>query len=115
AFVAAREQRCSDTAERRSRRKKERLAGNFFFWLLDVGDDLLRRLIDTAAQSGQRQRCAHQFQERPALKRVVPLFGLLRKLALDQFAELRGVDQLFQTAPVFVRTTCGSGWLIARS
>ena len=99
-FIAARQQRRRDAAQRKRRGEIETFAGNLFFRLLDVRNDLLGRLNHAAAQTGQRQRRAHQFQKRAALDGIVPLFGLLRELALDEFFEDRRVGEFFKAAPV---------------
>src|SRR6266849_2168181 len=118
-FVAAREQRRRNATERKRRGEPKTFTGCFFFGLFDVRNNFLRRLNHAAAQAGERQRRAHQLQKRAALDGIVPLFGLLRKFALDEFFEHRRVGEFFKTAPVSlagpseVSTTCGSGWLIA--
>src|SRR5262249_7809775 len=66
---------------------------------------LLRRLKDATTQAGESQRRAHQFDERAALDRVMPLLRLLRKLARDKLTKLRRISQFFKTAPVFLPAT----------
>src|SRR6185503_21237695 len=77
-------------------------AGNVSFRLIDVGNDLLRRLKYTAAQTCKRERGAHQLHESPALDWIVPAFRLLRKLTRDEFPKLRRVSQFVETAPILL-------------
>src|SRR6266550_2140684 len=108
AFVAARQQGRGNSTQRRSRREKQSFAGHFFFRLLDVRNNFFGRLKRTATETRERQRGAHQLQECAAFKRIVPLFGSLRKLTRDKFAKLRRVGKLLKRAPIlfgFVTTS----------
>ena len=80
AFVAAHENRCRRAKKRRSRRKEKRFARNVLFRLIDVRNNLLRRLKNATTQTRERERRAHHLDERAALDRIVPFFRLLRKL-----------------------------------
>src|SRR5215510_10197018 len=102
AFVTPHEDRRRCAKQRRRRRVEKRLAGNVFFRLFDVGNDLLRWLKNAPAQPRQRQRRAHQLHERAALDRVVPPFSLLRKLTLNKLTKQRRVSQFVEAAPVFL-------------
>ena len=86
------------------------LARSFFFRLMDVRDDFLRRLNHAAAQARERQRRAHQFQKRSSFDRVIPLFGLLGKFATHKFFEDGRIGELFQIAPIL----CAESRLSAR-
>ena len=88
------------TAQGNGAREKERTAGDEFLRLPDVRNDRFRRLFDTRAHAGQRQRRAHQFEEIPAAFRIVPLGGLFRKLPVQVFAELRRISQLAEAPPI---------------
>ena len=57
------------------------------------------------AQSGERQRGAHEFQEATSVDVVVPFGGLTRKLPVKKFLELLGSRHFFQTSPVFATLT----------
>src|SRR5260370_16043203 len=85
AFVAAREERRRDAAERKCGGEPKTFAGSFFFGLFDVRNDFLRRLNHASTQAGEGQRRAHQLQKRATLYWIVPLFGSLWEFALDEF------------------------------
>src|SRR5437868_8390237 len=99
AFVAPDKKRRCYSAERHRRCEEERLAGNNLFGLIDVRDNLFRRLIDAGTKTCESERCSHQFQERSSADIVMPFFGVLRVLALYELSKLRRVGQLFQIAP----------------
>ena len=92
------------TADRHRRGKKERLARYHFLRLPHVRHNLFvrrrRRRTQAAAQAGQSQRSAHDLQKFPTIERVQPDGSVPRKLSLQEFFEIFGVGQFFQTAPV---------------
>jgi hypothetical protein len=100
AHVAFDQDGLRDAAERDCAREEQRAAGDDVLGLADVGDDRLERLPGAGAHAGQRERCAHQLEELAPALRVVPLRGLLGELAVQVFAELGGVGQFAETAPV---------------
>src|SRR5215510_5267119 len=102
AFVTPHEDRRCDPKQMRGSRIEKRFAGNVFFRLFDVGNDLLRRLKNATTQTSQRQRRAHQLHERAALDWVVPSLSLLRKLTLYKLTKQRRVSQFVEAAPVFL-------------
>src|SRR5688572_9781765 len=101
-LVIADQDRRSNSKKRDRSRKEQRLTRNMIFRLIDVRNDLLRRLKNTAAHARKRKRRAHQLDERAALERIVPTLRLLRKLTRDEFTKLRRVSQLFKTAPILL-------------
>src|SRR5205809_630516 len=101
-FIAARQKRSCHSTNGKSSSKEECLTGNNLLGLFDVRDNLFWSLINAPAESGQRQRCAHQFQEGSTLERVIPILRLLWVFSLDQFAESRTVSQFFKAAPIFL-------------
>src|SRR5437867_1000419 len=102
AFVAAREERRRDAAERKRGREPKTTSRSFFLGLFDVRNDFLRRLNHATTQARQRQRRAHQLQERATLDGIVPLFGSLWEFALDKFFKDRRVGEFFEAAPVLL-------------
>jgi len=52
------------------------------------------------ADAGERERRAHELQEVPAPFRIVPFGGLLRKLPVKVLAEVGGIGQFAETAPI---------------
>ena len=98
--VAFDQHRLGDAGERDRAREEQRSAGNEILRLPDVGNDLFRRLLGARADARERERRAHQLQELPASLRVIPLGGLLGKLAVQILAELERVGQFAEAAPV---------------
>src|SRR6185503_4933690 len=88
AFVAPHEDRCRYTEKRHRRRIKQRFPRHVFFRLRDERNDLFRRLKNATAHSRERERCAHQLDERATLERIIPTFRLLRKLTRNEFTKL---------------------------
>src|SRR5437868_12940637 len=101
-FIASNENRDGCTQQWRRSGKEERLSWNLIFRLLDVRNDLLCWLKDATTQASQRERSAHQLDERATLDRIVPTFGLLRKLTRYEFAKHRRVSQFLETAPILL-------------
>src|SRR6185369_6025434 len=54
-LVAAHENRRRSAKQRRGSREEKRFTGQVFLGLFDVGNDLFRRLINAAAQTGERE------------------------------------------------------------
>ena len=79
ALVALDEQPGGDAAERHRGRVEERLAGDELFGLSDVGDDLSGGCRVQARDARERERRAHQLQERAALDRIGDRFDLRRE------------------------------------
>jgi hypothetical protein len=105
--VALGEHRLEIAEHRHRRGEEQRPAGEDLLRLLDVGDDLLERLLGAGGEAGERQRGARELQEvaaREALAcRVVALGGPLGRmaweLALQHLFELRRRGKLFEAAP----------------
>ena len=102
ALVAPHEQRRRDPAQRICCRKEQTFPGNFFFGLFDVRNNFLGRLNHATAQTCERERCAHQFQERASLDRVVPFFGSVRKFAAHELFEDWRVGKFVEMTPIFL-------------
>jgi hypothetical protein len=85
---------------RHGRRKKKRLAGDFFLGLSNVGNDLLVRLARAGADAREREGRPHQLQETAASDGIEPLGGILWKFAVKEFLELGCLGERFETAPV---------------
>ena len=79
-FVAFDQQSDRHAAKGHCRCVEERPARYEIFRLPHVGDDRLGRLACARRQACQRQRGAHQLQERPALDRVADGLDLRREL-----------------------------------
>ncbi len=56
----------------------------------------------TTGHARQRQRSSHQFQEIPAVHRIVPFRCLSREFAVQQSVKMRIFRQLFQRPPIFL-------------
>ena len=103
AFVALDDEPGGDAAERHRRREEERTAGDFLFRLADVRNDQFIRLRGARrVDAGERQRRAHQLQERAAADRVDPLGGVFRKFAVEVLLKLGRLGELFEAAPVLL-------------
>src|SRR5712692_4828892 len=87
-FVTFNHQSSSKTIERHRSSKEHGLAGNEFFWLARVGRDVLRGLTSAGGKSGERERRAHQFEKLASANGIIPLGGVLGKLAMKQFLKL---------------------------
>ena len=99
-LVTFHKHRRGDAGKRDRGREEQRPARNQVLRLPDVGNDLFGRLLRAGADAGQRQRRAHQLQELAAPLGIVPLRRLLGELAVQILAELLGVRQLAEAAPV---------------
>ena len=90
------------TPPRRERgRKEQSFTRNEFFRLANVRNNLLRRLDDATTQAGERERRAHDLQERSALDRVIPFVGGVRELASHELFDDWRIREIFERAPVF--------------
>jgi hypothetical protein len=70
AFVTLDQQSRRDAAERHRRGEEQRFAGNEVFGLADVRNDLLQRLSRARRDARERQRGAHQLEERAPRHRI---------------------------------------------
>jgi hypothetical protein len=77
----------------------KRLAGDEFFWLVDVRDDLFWRLTGASGQARERKRGAGKLKESASIDALRPDGSLLGKLPMKDFVEVGIVLQLFETAP----------------
>ncbi len=100
AHVALDQHRPRDASERDGAREKQGPAGHQIFRLSDVRNDLLWRLRRAGADTGERERGAHQLEEVAPSLRVVPFRRLLREFTVQVVAEVRSVGQLAQAPPV---------------
>ena len=100
-FVAAHEQRRRNTAQGEGCRKEQPFPRDEFFRLADVRNNVFGRLNDATTQARERQRRAHDLQERSAFDRVIPFVGGVRKLATHELFDDRRVGEIFERAPVF--------------
>ncbi len=98
--VALDQDRHGHTADRNRAGKVERPPGHQFFRLAHVGHELFGRLLRAGTDPGKRQGSAHELEEVPPARRVVPLGRLLWELAVQVLAELLGVGELAEAAPV---------------
>src|SRR5687767_14278119 len=80
-FIASRQQWCGHTAQTEGRGKEERFSWISVFGLRNRRDNFFRWLKHATGKTGQRERRAHQFQERSAFNWIVPTLGVLRVLA----------------------------------
>ncbi len=95
------EQTDGRSCKRHGRRKKEGLACHNVARRMDVRNDLRQRgrFDRTAAETGQRERRAHQRQEVSAAERIGPDIGLLRKFQPHQLLKSLGIRQFVERAP----------------
>ncbi len=77
----------------------QRLARYEDLGLVDVGNDLLRRLLGAGRQAAERERGARQLEEAPAVDAFGPGGRLARELAVNQLFELRRARDLLEAAP----------------
>src|SRR5262249_26136282 len=84
-----------DTTDRITGRKKQRHTGQHTFGLRNIRDDLLGRLDNASAQSGESKRSSHHLDELASAKGIVPSFGVVGIFALYEFFKFRGVDKFF--------------------
>src|SRR5690606_35565933 len=94
------QQRHADAALRHGRREVEGPARHEVFGLPHVGDEQFLGLARTGADAGQGERGAHQLEEISPARRVGELGGLCGKLPFDVLAEVRGVGQFLEAAPI---------------
>ena len=87
--------------------EKQGTAGDDVLGLLDVGNNLFGRLFGARADSGERERRAHQLQELTPAFRVVPLRGLLGEFPVQVLAELERIGQFAEAAPVHAAFDAG--------
>ena len=99
-LVGLHQQRHRAGNKRMRRGKVHRLAENQIFRRFDVGIDRLIGLLGAAGQSGQRRRCAHEFEEAAPRNLIAPPMRRAGKLLLDSSLKLRRVGQLVHRAPV---------------
>ena len=90
----------SDSPDRHRGRKKQRSAGDNFFRLTDIRDDVRFGLTGAGADASERQRGTHELQELASARRIGELRGLGGKLPLHVFPEGGRIGQLFEAAPV---------------
>src|SRR5262245_17630561 len=101
-FVALDDKPSGKTGDRHCRGEIRRLPWDQFFGLAYIRRDILRRLSRARGQSRERQRCPNQLKKSAALNGIIPLAGVLRKLAVKQLFELRGFGELFEATPVLL-------------
>ena len=89
ALVAFDEQPGRDAAERHRGREEERPAGDDLLGLPDVRDDLFGRLARARGDAGERERRAHQLQERSPRDRIGDRFDLRGELVVAAARETR--------------------------
>ena len=88
------------THERHRRRIIRSDAGHVTFGLINVGNDFLVGLKRAPAQTGERQRCAHQFEKIAARQRR-PIFGRLAgELAAQHLVEAGLLREFVERAPI---------------
>src|SRR5262245_8265868 len=111
--VALDEQAGTDAAEWPCGSKVQRLPGHDLLGLPDVGENFLGWLAGAGAESGERERRAHQLQELAAPERIEHRC-LARELALQELAEPVAVGELLEAAPIVtaagLRQTRADGW-----
>src|SRR5438477_12273830 len=98
-FVRLDEDTACVAAENDRRGEEHRIAGNQILRLLDVRDDLLRRLT-ASRQSRGGDRGSHQLDEVAAIDAVPECHRLTRELFLEELVERLGARELLETAPV---------------
>ena len=103
ALVALDEQAGGHAAERHRGGEEERPAENDFFGLAHVGHDLFRRLPRARGEAAERERRAHQFQERPARHRIGDRLDLRRELVVQEFLKRRIVGLFLERSPPLLR------------
>ena len=79
--MAFRQDPVSDATEGQGSGKKQRFAGHNLLWGPDIRHDVLLGLARTGAQTRQHQRGSHELHKSAATDGVVPVRGLVWKLA----------------------------------
>jgi hypothetical protein len=81
-------------------REVERLAGNQVLGRLHVRDDRFLGPARAGPETRERQRRAHELQERAAARGIDPLRRPLGELPMEEILELLGLGQLLEALPV---------------
>src|SRR5947207_7986992 len=97
-FMRLDEHAAGVAAEDDRRGEEHWIAGDQILRLLDVRDDLLRRLT-TRGQSRGRDRSSHQLDEVAPVDAVAQRHRLARELFLEEFVEGLGARELLEAAP----------------
>src|SRR5262249_18803730 len=77
----------------------ERLAEHEALGLLDVGNDALLRLLRARAETGERERRAHELEEVGPIERRPDACRLARELVPPGLDQSRRLDQLGEAPP----------------
>ena len=88
-LVAFNQQTGRDAADRHGGREEHRPAGNQFFRLANIGNDLFGRLTRARRHTGQRDRRTHQLQKGATLNRIGNRFDRRRKFVVQAFLKSR--------------------------
>ena len=102
-FVAFDEHARCDAANRHRRRVEERPARHKAFGLTHVRQNFFRRLPRARRDAGERDRRAHQFEERPPSHGIGDRLDLGGKFVGESILERRIARELVQRSPEIPR------------